>query len=80
MTVMNDAGSESTEENLWDADRAGAYLGLSRCTVLRKARRGSIPYRKLEGGAVRFVPSEIRRWADGQPGPRFGKNQQGSAA
>ncbi len=71
--------ASTTGENLWDADRTGEYLGLSRCTVLRKARRGSIPYRKLEGGAVRFVPSEVRLWADSQPGPRFEKARHSAA-
>jgi excisionase family DNA binding protein len=79
MDDTNSAIASTTGENLWDADRTGEYLRLSRCTVLRKARRGSIPYRKLEGGAVRFVPSEVRRWADSQPGPRFGKARHSAA-
>ena len=69
-SVRRISGDPPEEEDLWDADRTGQYLGLSRCTVLRKARRGSLPHRKLDGGAVRFVPAEIRRWADAQPGPR----------
>jgi len=79
MTATNDISGSTVAENLWDADRTGEYLGLSRCTVLRKARRGSIPYRKLEGGAVRFVPSEIRSWANAQPGPELGAARRGSA-
>lgn len=54
-------------ENLWDARRVAEYLGASVSFVYKAAERGHLPCRRL-GALLRFLPSEIRAWAESGQG------------
>jgi predicted DNA-binding transcriptional regulator AlpA len=56
-------------ENLWDVARAAGFFGMSKSWVYREAEGGNLPYRRI-GGRLRFVPAELRAWADRQRGAR----------
>ncbi len=43
------------------ADELARILNVSRLTILRRAKRGTIPSFRV-GGAVRFDPANISRW------------------
>ena len=53
------------DELLWDVDRAAEYLGMSKHWVYRAVAAGALPHRKI-GASVRFMPSELRSWANRQ--------------
>ena len=50
--------SQETESELWTTERVAKYLHVSLKTVFNLRKKG-LPYVQL-GGAVRFVPQEIR--------------------
>jgi len=50
--------SQETDSELWTTERVAKYLHVSLKTVFNLRKRG-LPYVQL-GGAVRFVPQEIR--------------------
>ncbi|MBI3183318.1 MAG: helix-turn-helix domain-containing protein [Myxococcales bacterium] len=58
-------------ENLWDARRVAEYLGASASAVYKWAERGELPCRRI-GALLRFVPAEVRAWAEGSEGPSAG--------
>ena len=49
-------------EDLWTTKEVGKFLHVSGKTVFELRKKG-LPYLKL-GGAVRFVPQEIREYLD----------------
>jgi len=49
---------QETDSELWTTERVAKYLHVSLKTVFNLRKRG-LPYVQL-GGAVRFVPQEIR--------------------
>ena len=56
-----------TLESLWTLKDLARYLARSERWVSNALRRqeaelGSIPHRRLPGGAPRFEPEEIREW------------------
>jgi excisionase family DNA binding protein len=50
--------SQETDSELWTTERVAKYLHISLKTVFNLRKKG-LPYVQL-GGAVRFVPQEIR--------------------
>ena len=50
--------SQETDSELWTTERVAKYLHVSLKTVFNLRKKG-LPYVQL-GGAVRFVPQEIR--------------------
>lgn len=52
--------SQETDSELWTTERVAKYLHVSLKTVFNLRKRG-LPYIQL-GGAVRFVPQEIRNY------------------
>jgi excisionase family DNA binding protein len=50
-------------ENLWTTKQAAEFLHVSTKTIFVLRRKRGLPYIKL-GGAVRFVPEEIRKYLD----------------
>jgi excisionase family DNA binding protein len=58
--VSNDVktSSQETDSELWTTERVAKYLHVSLKTVFNLRKKG-LPYVQL-GGAVRFVPQEIR--------------------
>ena len=50
--------SQEIDSELWTTERVGKYLHVSLKTVFNLRKKG-LPYVQL-GGAVRFVPQEIR--------------------
>ncbi len=54
---------EEHDDALWDVLRTARFLSMSRHWVYKAVAAGTIPYRKI-GAAIRFVPAEIRTWAD----------------
>ena len=59
---------EVSLEPLWDVQDSARYLKLSTKTVYRMAAAGSLPCVKV-GGALRFIPDHVRRWAVGESVP-----------
>ena len=53
------------DDHLWDVLRTAEFLSMSKHWVYRAVAAGTIPYRKI-GAAIRFVPAEIKAWADGR--------------
>jgi predicted DNA-binding transcriptional regulator AlpA len=53
------------DEDLWNVARAARFLGMSTHWVYRAAERGDLPYRKI-GSRLRFLPGELRTWAQGR--------------
>ena len=53
-------------ERLWTVRDVAAYLKASTSYVYKAAERGEVPCRRL-GALLRFVPSEVRAWAEGSP-------------
>jgi excisionase family DNA binding protein len=52
--------SQETDSELWTTERVAKYLHVSLKTVFNLRKKG-LPYVQL-GGAVRFVPQEIRNY------------------
>jgi len=52
------SSSQETDSELWTTERVAKYLHVSLKTVFNLRKKG-LPYVQL-GGAVRFVPQEIR--------------------
>jgi excisionase family DNA binding protein len=55
-------------EALWNANDVAAYLKASTSYVYKAAERGDLPCRRL-GALLRFVPDQVRAWAEGAPAP-----------
>jgi hypothetical protein len=54
----NKQTSPASDDQLWTTEQVGKYLHVSLKTVFNLRKKG-LPYVQL-GGAVRFVPQEIR--------------------
>lgn len=52
----------SPADALWDLEQLAAYLGLSIWTLRHGYRRLNVPFVRI-GGAVRFRPAAVARWA-----------------
>lgn len=52
-------------EPLWTVHDVAKYLSASTSYVYKCAERGVLPCRRL-GALLRFVPAEVRHWAEGQ--------------
>lgn len=60
--TMKDLASKiEAHEGALTADELAALLKVSRLTILRRAKKGSIPSFRV-GTAVRFDPASISRW------------------
>jgi excisionase family DNA binding protein len=55
-----------TAGNLWNVHDVAAYLKASTSYVYKAAERGQIPCHRL-GALLRFVPDEVKAWAQGGP-------------
>lgn len=53
-------------EHLWTVRDVAAYLKASTSYVYKAAERGEVPCRRL-GALLRFLPTEVRAWAEGKP-------------
>lgn len=62
---MAEAAQEREDEQLWKIDDLAAYLNLSKVNAYAIYRRIGIPFTKV-GGALRFQPSEVKRWVRSQ--------------
>ena len=51
------------DDSLWTAAQVAGYLQLSLSWVRHRTADGAVPCIRLPGGAVRYSPAEIRRWA-----------------
>ncbi len=56
-------GPESDLENLWTTKEVAEFLHVSPKHVFVLRRRKGLPYIKL-GGAIRFLPEEIRKYLE----------------
>ena len=54
----NNQNSPESDDQLWKTERVAKFLHVSPKTIFNLRKRG-LPYVQL-GGAVRFVPQEIR--------------------
>jgi excisionase family DNA binding protein len=50
-------------DDLWDVHRAASFLSMSKHWVYKAVAGGAIPYRRI-GSAIRFIPAELRAWAN----------------
>jgi excisionase family DNA binding protein len=55
--------AESCDERLWKVEDVMSYLNVSRSWVYHKAADATLPSRRV-GGLLRFLPSEIRQFAE----------------
>lgn len=53
-------------EALWDAKDVAAYLKVSRSWVYQHAEDGTLPSVRI-GGLRRFVPEQVRQYAQSDP-------------
>ena len=49
-------------EKLLNAKQVAEILGVTPGTVYQYIYRGEIPYIKLNGKSIRFIPEEIEKW------------------
>lgn len=68
------AGAEA-RDRLWTAEDVADYLQASRSWVYMQAAKGTIPCKRVIG-LLRFVPDEIRAFAEGKPGKVIKFRQQ----
>jgi excisionase family DNA binding protein len=61
--MMKNEETTEKSEALWTVGDVANYLKASTSYVYKAAERGDIPCRRL-GALLRFVPREIRRWAE----------------
>ena len=66
--------SQETDSELWTTERVAKYLHVSLKTVFNLRKKG-LPYVQL-GGAVRFVPQEIRDYLVHSRGLSFHRRRQ----
>jgi excisionase family DNA binding protein len=60
-------GGIPSDEGMWKAEEAAAYLNTSKRWVYEKAAAGLLPSHRYYGSSrVRFVPEEIRAYARGE--------------
>ena len=60
------SNSESELEPLVRASKVAKLLDVSSKTVLRWAKLGTLPHRRLNDTTVRFLLPEVRTWVDCQ--------------
>ena len=51
-------------DGLLNITEVARLLGLSVPTIRRWTACGTIPHFKVNGGAIRFDPAELRRWVE----------------
>ena len=61
---MTQVLSDGRTETLWTVHDVATYLQASVSYVYKAAERGDLPRRRL-GALLRFVPTDIRAWAEG---------------
>lgn len=54
---------------LIDAIEAGRLLDMSPARVTRLAKRGDLPHVALPDGEIRFLPQDLRDWAEAHRRP-----------
>jgi excisionase family DNA binding protein len=59
--IMSLASRINAIQHALTAEELAEMLGVSRLTILRRAKRGTIPSFRV-GSCVRFDPSNIARW------------------
>jgi excisionase family DNA binding protein len=50
-------------DRLWNSAEVATYLRVSESWVRHRVAAGSIPFRRVGGWLVRFVPGELKDWA-----------------
>ena len=58
------------ETELWDIAHAAQFLKMSTSWVYKRVESGDLPCKRMHGWALRFVPAELRAWAEKQPSRR----------
>ena len=61
------------DNELWEVGDVARFLKRSVSWVYKKSSAGVLPVHRLDGWGLRFVPSELRSWAEGQ---RRGKGRR----
>jgi predicted DNA-binding transcriptional regulator AlpA len=51
------------EDELWEVEHVAQFLKRSESWVYKKTALAVLPVRRLDGWGLRYVPSEIRKWA-----------------
>jgi excisionase family DNA binding protein len=57
--IENNQNSPESDEDLWTTEHVAKYLHVSLKTVFNLRKKKGMPFVKV-GGAVRFVPQEIK--------------------
>jgi len=52
------------DDQLWTVEDAASYLRMSTHWIYKAVEARKVPYRRI-GSGVRFIPSELRAWAQG---------------
>ena len=58
------------ETELWDITHAAQFLKMSTSWVYKRVERGDLPCKRIHGWALRFVPADLRTWAEEQGSKR----------
>jgi predicted DNA-binding transcriptional regulator AlpA len=58
------------ETELWDITHAAQFLKMSTSWVYKRVERGDLPCKRIHGWALRFVPADLRAWAEEQGSKR----------
>ena len=61
--IQNQSSPPAPVEPLWTVHQVAEYLQLSVSWTYKAVERGELPCRRI-GASLRFVPSEVRRWAE----------------
>ena len=52
------------ETELWDIAHAAQFLKMSVSWVYKRVESGDLPCKRMHGWALRFVPADLRAWAE----------------
>jgi predicted DNA-binding transcriptional regulator AlpA len=54
------------ETELWRIQHAARFLKMSPSWIYKRVERGELPCVRVNGWALRFVPAQLREWAESQ--------------
>jgi predicted DNA-binding transcriptional regulator AlpA len=54
------------DNELWDVAAAAQFLKMSASWIYKRVEHGELPCVRVNGWALRFVPAQLREWAEGQ--------------
>jgi excisionase family DNA binding protein len=59
-------GDLPPETELWRIAHAAQFLKMSPSWIYKRVERGELPFVRVNGWALRFIPADLRAWAESQ--------------